>query len=100
MSYIKKLADCIKSFVPKKDLPGEETNSLFLIYAVLALAKGEYVTAEDVHNAWSAWMTAKDENHESIKEFSELSQETKNQDEPYVQAIHRAVKELKPNSVL
>lgn len=40
-------------------LPDEDTSSLFRIYAVSLLAKGEEVTREDVHNAWIAWMLGK-----------------------------------------
>lgn len=59
------------------------------MYAVLLLAKGESVSAEDVHNAWVAWMAARGEIHESMRPFSELTSATKAEDSPFVMAIRR-----------
>jgi hypothetical protein len=42
--------------VPDRLLPEGDTKPLFRLYALLALTKGRSVTAEDVHNAWAAWM--------------------------------------------
>ncbi len=60
-------------------------------YAVLALAKGTAVDASDVHNAWAAWMSERDPGHRAIKKFDELDDETKEADEPFVDAIRAAV---------
>jgi hypothetical protein len=88
-NYLLSIATAIREAVPSDKLPEAETETeeLFLFYAVLALAKGERVEAEDVHNAWAAWMTLKDPTHESIKPYSELSAEVQRDDRPFLAAI-------------
>jgi hypothetical protein len=81
--------------VPPSDLPDENSRLLFRIYAVLALAKGEAVTAEDVHNAWVAWASSINADHESLVPFNELDHETASFDKPYVEAIHEASRRLR-----
>jgi hypothetical protein len=95
LSYLTEIADAIRFEVNPDLLPAGDTASLFRIYAVLALAKGDRVTAEDVHNAWAAWMTESDPDHPSIKPFNELSADAKRQDEPFVDAIRAAL--ARPN---
>ena len=92
MSYLTELADAIAEEVDPDVLPGGETASLFRIYAVLGRAKGERVTAEDVHDAWVAWMTDRDPDHRSLRPFDELSPDVRGADEPYVHAIRAAVR--------
>jgi hypothetical protein len=87
MSYVQDLADQIKDRVPSDKLPDEDAESLFLNYALLALVKGQHVSAEDVHDAWSAWMTQIDPSHESLVPFAELDAATRAEDDVYVQAI-------------
>jgi hypothetical protein len=60
------------------------------MYALLALAKGAEVSAEDVHNAWVAWMQEQDPDHRSLKPFQELDPDTQAADEPFVIAIRAA----------
>jgi hypothetical protein len=57
------------------------------MYAVLGLAKGRRTTAEDVHNAWVAWMVEMDPEHPALRPFSELSHEDRKQDAPFLDAI-------------
>ncbi|MGH2712306.1 MAG: DUF7701 domain-containing protein [Thermoleophilaceae bacterium] len=90
MSYLDDLAAEIERQVPGEVLPDGETRSLFRLYALLALAKGRSVDAEDVHNAWAAWIQDRDPDHRSLKPFEELDPETQASDEPFVEAI-RAV---------
>jgi hypothetical protein len=45
------------------------------------------ISAEDVHNAWVAWMVSKGVEHESIVPFSELPAATQTEDSPFVLAI-------------
>jgi hypothetical protein len=94
MSYLTELAEAIREEVDLDALPTDDTTSLFRIYAVLALAKGSEVTAEDVHNAWVAWMSEKDEDHPSIRPFRELSADVQMQDEPFADAIRSALAKL------
>ena len=70
MTYLERLADEIRSEVAGD--AGENNDALFLIYAVLLLAKGEQVTREDVHNAWVAWMLSEGAAHESIVPYVDL----------------------------
>jgi hypothetical protein len=93
VTYIEDLAARIRSFVPPQLLPDDDVDSLFLIYAALGLAKGEAVTRRDVHNAWAAWMAARKPSHESIRPFDDLDQATRAEDDPFVSAIRRAVRE-------
>jgi hypothetical protein len=86
-TYIQQLADEIRHSTPENLVPDGDTDSLFLIYAVLALAKGTKLSAADVHNAWAAWMSQKDPNHEAIRPYEELSEEAKSEDSPFAQAI-------------
>lgn len=90
MSYIDELADAIRSAVPPDLIPDCDTCALFRTYAVLALAKGQNVVLEDVHDAWAAWMADRDELHQSLKPMAELAPETQEADRPYLDAI-RAV---------
>lgn len=89
MSYISELADLIRSEVPAHLLPDEDSDVLFLLYAVLLLAKGTDVTQEDVHNAWSAWMTYLGKGHKSLVPYRDLSVETQEEDKPFLDAIRR-----------
>jgi hypothetical protein len=94
MNYMAEIATSIRREVDPVLLPDGESDGLFLFYAVLALAKGTVVTAEDVHNAWAAWMTGSNPDHESIKRFSDLSAAVQREDEPFVRAIRHVAGRL------
>jgi hypothetical protein len=87
MTYLDALADEIRGVVAADALPDEDTSSLFRIYAVLLMAKGQEVTRGDVHNAWVAWMLDKGERHESLVPYAELSAETQAEDSPFMVAV-------------
>lgn len=91
-SYLEEVAALIRSELPKEAAPPLNSDSLFLLYAVLLRAKGERVTSADVHDAWSAWALQVDPEHSSIVPYGDLDRETQRQDEPYVLAIHRAAR--------
>jgi hypothetical protein len=95
VSYLDEVADYLRNAVPADALPDEDTTGLFLLYAVLLLAKGDAVTREDVHNAWVAWMSSRGEDHESMVPFSELSSDTQAEDSPFVGAIRNVARKLK-----
>jgi hypothetical protein len=61
------------------------------LYALLALAKGEQVTAADVHDAWAAWMQEGNREHPAIRPFEELDSSAQRADEPFVKAIKAVV---------
>lgn len=91
MNYIDEWADHIRSLTPTQVVPDGATESLFRLYALLALTKGAAVTCADVHNAWAVWMTEQDPSHESIRSFDRLSTEVREEDIPFVDAIKAAV---------
>jgi hypothetical protein len=86
--YITDLARAICDRVPSDKRPdtGEDLQ-LFRIYAVLARVKGADVTAENVHDAWCAWMGDREPDHPSLVPYGQLDGEQQQQDEPFVQAI-------------
>ncbi len=90
MTYLDSVANTIRQEVPADALPSGDTTALFRMYAVLLLAKGSRVAAEDVHNAWVAWMANLGESHEAMVPFAALDAETKAEDSPYVAAIRAA----------
>ncbi len=94
MNYLQKLASEIRANVDSDDLPDQNTESLFLNYAALLLAKGRDVTAEDIHNAWAAWMTSKDPAHDALRPFKELSARTQQEDIPYLRAVQKTALQL------
>lgn len=89
-NYIQRVAEEIRSVLPDESIPEENADALMLVYAVLALTKGEHVDRRDVHNAWAAWMTQADPSHDAIKPYAQLAPDVKREDDPYVNAI-RAV---------
>ena len=94
MSYLDDVAAAIRRHLPPDDAARGDLDALFRSYAVLALAKGEAVTAQDVHNAWAAWMQGIDAAHGALRPFDELDARTRAADDPYVDAIHAAAREL------
>jgi hypothetical protein len=92
IDYVTVLAGRIRSFVPEDRLPDEPYHDrLFRLYAVLALAKGPATSAEDVHNAWVAWMAELDPDHPSLRPYGELTPADQREDLPYLQAIRDAL---------
>jgi hypothetical protein len=91
-SYLSEDADLIRSELPESARPPENSGGLFLLYAVLMRAKGESVTPSDVHDAWAAWISATEGQHDSLVPFESLDPKTQDEDLPYVEAIHRAAR--------
>lgn len=87
LTYTDTLAAGIMAHTEGEADPDSEWFPLFRIYAVLCLAKGEEVNAEDVHDAWSAWASQYRPGHKSNIPFGDLDEEVKRLDEPYVEAI-------------
>jgi hypothetical protein len=89
--YLDDIARQIADELDPDLLPDEDgVDRLLRSYAVLARAKGTAVTAEDIHDAWVAWMAESDPHHESLKPFSELDAATRHEDDPFATAV-RAV---------
>lgn len=87
MNYIDAMADQIEKSLASELRPKTNAKSLYRAYALLALVKGQEVTLENVHDAWSSWKAATDPGHESIRPFIELDQQTREKDRPYLDAI-------------
>lgn len=94
-NYLDGIARLIRQEVPSRAVPSSlSTNSLFRIYAVLLEARGQDVTAQDVHNAWVAWMLEHDPSHPAVVPYEELPAHIAAQDEIYVAAIRRVAVRL------
>lgn len=89
MNYLQATAERIRQELPAHAMP-DGSEALLLMYAVLARTKGRLTTAEDVHDAWTAWMTLRAEDHESLVPFKDLSPEVRKEDEPFLRAIRAA----------
>jgi hypothetical protein len=90
VSYLDKTAQAIRDAVPPDLLPDEDDlEQLFRLYAILARAKGQATTVSDVHDAWSAWMLGRGQEHESIRPYEELDSETRREDTPFLNAIRQ-----------
>lgn len=87
MSYLDEIASAVRAALPADVEVPDDTQELFVLYAVLVRTCGERTTARDVHDAWSAWMGAKDPSHTSLVPFEELAPEVQSEDTPFVQAI-------------
>jgi hypothetical protein len=88
--YLQAAADAIRSHVPEGSIPEGDADALFLSYAVLLRSKGSAVSSSDVHDAWAAWKANTEPAHEALVPFDELSTDTAEQDEVFVQAIRQA----------
>jgi hypothetical protein len=87
VNYIDSLAMRIEQALPEQLRPKQDALSLYRLYALLTLVKGRDVTLENVHDAWSSWQSASDPDHDAIRPFAELDEETREKDRPYMVAI-------------
>ena len=93
-NYLATIAQAIREEVPGSAMPEGNVDLLFLFYALLALTCGEGTNEKDVHDAWTAWMTAAGEEHRSMVPFEQLPGSVTKEDEPYVRAIQTVAKRL------
>ena len=92
MSYLDADAVLIRSCLPEGTGAPEDSEDLFVLYAVLMRAKGEDTQAADVHDAWSAWMSRRAPDHESICPYDQLTPSVQAEDVPFITAIHSAAR--------
>lgn len=92
MSYLDADAELIRSYLPTGTGVPEDSDDLFVLYAVLMRAKGEGTQASDVHDAWSAWMSRSEPSHESIRPYDQLAPSVQREDAPFLTAIHGAAR--------
>jgi hypothetical protein len=86
MNYVEQLAEEIYVAVHNDPMP-ESERLLYLFYAGLALAVGTSVTAEQVHDAWSAWACWQRPKHPCLRPFADLAPPIRQRDESYADAI-------------
>lgn len=91
-SYLDKIAAELRQTTDPDAALSNEDLSLYRIYAVLLLAKGQDVVAEDVHNAWAAWACEHEPESQNLLPFKELSLRVQRKDQLYVDAIHQIAK--------
>lgn len=90
LNYLDQDAKLIRDCLPTGTEVPDDSTQLFRLYAVLLRSKGTETLAEDVHDAWSAWMLGIDPEHGSIRPYAELDADTKTEDSPFLAAIRRA----------
>ena len=93
MIYLDRIADDIAAEAGERELD-EGRRRLFMMYAVLALVRGQAVDRRDVHHAWVAWMAIQGERHESMVPFDDLTPSVQAEDEPFAEAIRRVAARL------
>lgn len=86
-NYMVQLASRIRDGVAADVAVPDDCSDLFLSYALLLRAKGNAVTAQDVHDAWVTWMVVRDPGHPSLVPFDELPPEVQSEDLPFLRAI-------------
>ena len=93
-SYLDKIAAEIRRTADPDAAASDADLPLYRLYAVLLLAKGKETTAEDVHNAWSAWASEHDPEHRNLLPFKELSLSVQRKDNFYIDVIHQVAEHL------
>lgn len=94
MNYLDLLAAEIQRAADPEAKPPDDDLPLYRLYAVLLLAKGNNVTAEDVHNAWAAWASEHEPQSRHLLPFKELSLQVQKKDQSYVDAIHEVANRM------
>jgi hypothetical protein len=89
LNYIDEIAAEIRRVMTGDTSPPE----LLRMYALLVLVTGERTTAENIHDAWSAWRVATRPEHRSLVPFRQLSSEVQALDDPYAAAICQVARE-------
>ena len=92
--------EIVEKVAERTELKGK---NLIRLYSLLVLVKGENITLEDIHDAWSMDMNFKDitppfcygREHKSIVPFDQLNEETQNKDKEYLDALLTVAKEMK-----
>lgn len=93
MTYLDEDAERIRRHLPDSvDIP-ENSDRLFLLYAVVLRAKGTAATASDVHDAWTAWQQDIQPDHEALRPYQDLPADVQAEDQPFLTAIHAAAEE-------
>lgn len=97
-SYIDLIAAEIRRTADHEASLADADLALYRYYAVLLLAKGDHVTAEDVHDAWAAWASEFASDHRNLLPFKELSLRVQRQDLRYMNAIREVAARLQAST--
>lgn len=89
MTYVDDARAAVERRLPR-ELPAE----LVELYALLALRSGQRTSREDVHDAWALWQSRKDPEHRSIRPLNQLDAAVQASDDPYVEAVRAAARDL------
>lgn len=92
MTYLTDIAAAIKHELPSELVPDSDADDLMLLYALLCRTVGSSVSRENVHDAWTVWMTQRGETHESMVPYTDLNEGVRSEDEPFVAAIRRVAR--------
>jgi hypothetical protein len=93
MSYLDEVASAISR--ERQESASDATPpALLRLYAVLLLSEGDLMNADDVHNAWAAWMQETQPENVLIRPFGELDASTRAAADSFVEAIRLASRSL------
>jgi hypothetical protein len=92
--YLDEIAGVIRSHIPDNRMPDGDADQLLRLYAILLRAKGTTITESDVHDAWSAWMSPRNNNHLSLVAYEDLPKDVQTEDRIFATAIRRAAEDL------
>ena len=87
MAYLDEIAAQVRAASPPARLDEDDAATLFRLYAVLVLVKGENTSPADVHHVWAAWKAERDPADPDIRPFEDLDERTQQTDEPFARAI-------------
>ena len=90
MSYLDADAELIRSCLPADTCVPDGFDDLFVLYAVLMRAKGRATEEAELHDAWAAWMSRRNPDHESVRPFDQLAPAVQAEDVPFATAIRHA----------
>lgn len=86
MNYIDEIVEKLRKEIP------DCTTDLLRLYALLVLITGEDTELDDVHDAWAVWRSVTKPDHIALVPFGELSDEVRQLDLPYRDAIRKVAR--------
>lgn len=93
-TYVEQMRDRLGAELGNDEIAGwgENTELLLDLYTLLALTRGDDVTSQDVHDAWSVAIQRSDPEHRSLVPFDELAPDVQAMDDRYRDAIAAAAR--------
>jgi hypothetical protein len=92
--YLTDIATRIKAALPRHTNVPQDSDSLFLLYALLAKTKGSTTSLADIHDAWCVWMYPRNPSHAAMIPFESLTPNIKQEDQAFLDATLRVAQEL------